>query len=126
MAITHVWSTVVKPSGLASFPADAPITISGPESVDVEADVAGGGTSTVFLGSIDNTKIISMAAVSSVTTVYFTTPGQSMNVSKVSLAWNNQMPATSTNPMTTTISKIVVGNLGTVTTTFRASFLLQP
>ena len=127
MAITHVWSSSVKPSGLASFPADLPITISGPEGIDIEAVLLGGATATVFLGSVDNTKIVSFAAHSSASSVFFTTPSQSINLGTAKvLGWHNQMPATSTNPITTTISKVVADNsANTVSTTFRMAILLS-
>jgi len=128
-SVSHVWTQVIKPSGLPQFPADVPITITAPEAVDVEQLILGGATATLFVGSIDNTKIVSCAFHSSAANVFFHTPSQSLNLSTAkALGWNNQMPATATNPITAPMTSVVVDNSANPTTgtTFRMSVLVQP
>jgi hypothetical protein len=126
---SHVWSQRVQPSGLSAFPADPPLLLTAPTIIDIDRIIDPGGTATVFGGLIDNTKIVSFVAESLATSVFFTTPGQSINLSPArALGWHNLMPPSSANPITMPITLIVVDNTANPTrdTIFRMSVLVMP
>jgi hypothetical protein len=131
MSITHTWTTRVTVPGLPTLPPDAPLTINGDYSVEVEKAVPAGSVSVeVDVGSIDMTKIVSMllnadkVAMDVYTNGATGTGGQHFPlVANKSVAWTNQTP-NQVNPITANITKFFLNNPGTVDGTFRATFLM--
>lgn len=129
MAISHVWTNTVKVPGLATLPADPPITITGDYAVDVEQAVAPGATAEIDVGTVIAAKIQSMVIHSDQVSVTVNTNasdgsgGQTFALGAAkALGWNNSLAFA--NPVSVDITKFFVTNAGAKLTTFRAGFLL--
>ena len=137
MAVTvgavHLWTLSCKPTGLPNMPSDAPVPIPGTFSEDIEDLVPVGTVMQVFLGSIDQTKVVSFVLHSSVNDVsVYTNANTALTADQVfplgtakAVGWNTSMSGVPT-PLTGPITALYVDNTtGAKDTVFRASFLLK-
>jgi hypothetical protein len=129
VAISHVWTNTVKVPGLATLPADAPVTIAGASAVDVEVVVGAGLTVEVDVGTINIADVVSLVMHSDQVNVTVNTNasdgsgGQTFALGAAkALGWNNALSFA--NPVTIDIDKFFITNAGAKSTTFRAGFLL--
>lgn len=131
--VTHTWTTSVKVPGLATLPADAPLSVTGDYAVEVEIAVNAGATSVeVDVGSIDRTKIQSIiinadkAPMDVYTNAADGTGGQHIVLAaNKSICWNvNQLPQ-QTNPISANITKFFANNASLTNGTLRVGVLLN-
>jgi hypothetical protein len=134
MSVSHVWTTTIKVPGLPTLPADAPLTIVGDYSAELEITVPAGSVSVEYdVGIITKTKIVSCvinadkAAMEVFTNAADGTGGQHLSLAaNKSLCWNNTMDPVLQPPIiTVNITKFYLNNSSTVTATFRASFMMN-
>lgn len=135
MSVKHTYTTSIKNDSGAAVVTDNPVVIAGnaehnfsitvPPLTTVEVDMPV-TVADILSGFLTTDKAVTIKT-NSVTTPIQTFTLQDKGVGLTSsLAWNNQMPATATNPFTTNITKFFVTNASsTATAQVRGGFILN-
>ena len=131
--VIHKWTTAVAVPGLATLPADAPLSVTGDYAIEVEIAVGAGATNVeVDVGTVVFSKIQSIiinadkAPMDVYTNAVDGTGGQHFALAaNKSVCWNvNQLPQ-QTNPITANITKFYGNNSSLVAGTLRVGILLS-
>ena len=135
MSVKHTWTTSIKNDSGAAVVTDPPlvltanaehnfdVTVAPSTTVEVDMPVTVADIISAFLTT---DKAVTVKTNSNSTPVQTFTLQDKAAGNVNSVSWNNQMPATSTNPFTSNITKFYITNASsTATATVRGGFLLQ-
>jgi hypothetical protein len=126
--LKHTWQTTIKNDAGKAIIAGTPTDFLG-AGFDVKETVGAGQTVEVDCGSIDKTKIVSIALISTQNATVDTNAADATGGQEIVLtanqgyAWNNKMATAC--PITQNITKIFAKNNGTAEAVFTASFILD-